>query len=229
MSQSGPNGSERLAACLHLPKRYLYEGKEHFDRVVDLERERYCRSMHLTEYVVFTIDSPTYQRDFLDVSETIRGIVCTFNPATNTLNVKMPGETHVHVGAAFHDANGDVIRTMGIGGAFVPYTGLQQDMRLWLDPARGKINIAIAIEASRTLPIITIDANGQPTLSQHIEIRGSDSVDEVSVTGAPLIIPFPLLFLRNPVPPVESDISTGEEGLKEIGTWVWGEPSYVKL
>ncbi|KAJ6190656.1 hypothetical protein N7519_000677 [Penicillium mononematosum] len=195
MSQSSQNGSEQLGACLHLS-----------DDIYIKERNTLTESLALSVNViavrctspnVFTIDSPNYQRDFLDVSETIRSIIYTFNPATNTLIVKMPGETHVHVGAAFDDAVGDMIRTMGIRGAFVPYHGDH--------------------------------TNGQPTLSQHIEIRGSDSEDEVSVTGAPLIIPFHLFFLRNPVPPVESDISIGEEGLKEIGTWVWGEQSYVKL
>jgi hypothetical protein len=48
---------------------------------------------------------------------------------------------------------------------------LLQDIRLWLDPARGKVNVVIAIEANPAGPIITIDkyewdqANGQPTLS----------------------------------------------------------------
>jgi hypothetical protein len=32
-----------------------------------------------------------------------------------------------------------------------------------------------------------------------------------------------------PVPPVESDIRIGEQGLREIGTWVWGGQSYVEL
>ncbi|KAJ5459481.1 hypothetical protein N7530_010318 [Penicillium desertorum] len=181
MSQSGQDGSDYDSEPASIRQTYLYQGKEHFDRVVDLESVNVnCRSMYLTEYDIFIIDARTYQRDFLDFTETIRAIICTLSPATITLIVKMPGETHVHVGAAFHDAIGDVLRTMGIRGAIVPYRRvnsdvngiseqpdsawakhnpprwltavveivmsetkkkLQQDMHLWLDPARSKVNI----------------------------------------------------------------------------------------
>ncbi|KAJ9482461.1 hypothetical protein VN97_g10971 [Penicillium thymicola] len=81
---------------------------------------------------------------------------------------------------------------------------LQQDIELWLNPSRGNVNIAIAIKANRTRPLITIDkyewdhTNGQAQLSQHIEVRENDKGDKVSVSGAPLRIPFDLLFLRPP-------------------------------
>ncbi|CAI7621256.1 unnamed protein product [Penicillium palitans] len=86
---------------------------------------------------------------------------------------------------------------------------LQRDIDLWLDPSRGNTNVAIAIKANRTRPFITIDkygwdhGNGQAQISQHIEIRESDTGDQVSVSGAPLTIPFDLLFLRPPQPPRE--------------------------
>jgi hypothetical protein len=69
---------------------------------------------------------------------------------------------------------------------------------------------------------------------QHTSILQAEIWTDVVIggnklTGAPLVIPFHLLFLRSPVPPVESDIRIGEQGLREIGTWVWGGQSYVEL
>ncbi|KAJ5426525.1 hypothetical protein N7465_001595 [Penicillium sp. CMV-2018d] len=65
------------------------------------------------------------------------------------------------------------------------------------------------------------DANGQAQLSQHIEIRESDTGDEVRVSGAPLTIPFDLLFLRPPQSPREGDLIIGREGIEEIAKWIW--------
>ncbi|KUM56256.1 hypothetical protein ACN42_g10965 [Penicillium freii] len=104
---------------------------------------------------------------------------------------------------------------------------LQRDIDLWLDPSRGNANVAIAIEASRTRPLITIDKyewnhdNGQAQLSQNIEIRESHAGDEVRVSGDPLTIPFDLLFLRSPQSPREGDLIIGREGLEDIAKWVW--------
>ena len=104
---------------------------------------------------------------------------------------------------------------------------LQRDIDLWLDPSRGNANVAIAIKVNRTRPLITMDkyewnhANGQAQLSQHIEIRESDTGDEVRVSGAPLTIPFDLLFLRPPKSPREGDLILGREELEEIAKWIW--------
>ncbi|OQD71890.1 hypothetical protein PENPOL_c001G00085 [Penicillium polonicum] len=104
---------------------------------------------------------------------------------------------------------------------------LQRDIDLWLDPSRGKVNVAIAIKASRTRPLITIDKyewnhdNGQAQLSQNIEIRESHAGDEVRVSGGPLTIPFDHLFLRPPQSPREGDLILGREELEEIAKWVW--------
>ncbi|KAJ5209179.1 hypothetical protein N7449_003558 [Penicillium cf. viridicatum] len=104
---------------------------------------------------------------------------------------------------------------------------LQREIDLWLDPSRGNVNVAIAIRATRTRPLITMDkyewdhVNGQVQLSQHIEVQESDSGDEVRVSGDPLTIPFDLLFLRHPQSPREGDLPIGREGIEEIAKLVW--------
>ena len=103
-------------------------------------------------------------------------------------------------------------------------TRLQRDIDLWLDPSRGNANVAIAIKANRTRPLITIDkyewdhGNGQAQISQHIEIRESDIGGQVSGSGAPLTIPFDL-FLRPPQPPREGDLIIGRQEIVEIAKW----------
>ncbi|KAJ5616384.1 hypothetical protein N7537_001498 [Penicillium hordei] len=91
-------------------------------------------------------------------------------------------------------------------------TRLQRDIDLWLDPSRGNTNVAIAIKINRTRLLITID---------NIEIRESHIGDEVRVSGAPLTIPFDLLFLRPPKSPREGDLTIGKEGIEEFAKWVW--------
>ncbi|OQD67969.1 hypothetical protein PENPOL_c003G02300 [Penicillium polonicum] len=80
---------------------------------------------------------------------------------------------------------------------------------------------------SRTRPLITMDkyewddANEQAQISQSIEIRESDTGDEVRVSEAPLTIPFDLLFLRPQQSPREGDLIIGREGMEEIAKWIW--------
>lgn len=104
---------------------------------------------------------------------------------------------------------------------------LRGDVDMWLNPAMGNANIAIAVKLSRRRPFITVDkwerdqTTGQPQRSQRIEIRESESGDEVRVTGSPLTIPFDLLFLRNPDTPSEVDLTIGEAALQEMARLAW--------
>ncbi|KOS40777.1 hypothetical protein ACN38_g8372 [Penicillium nordicum] len=106
-------------------------------------------------------------------------------------------------------------------------TRLQRDIDLWLDTSRGNAGIAIAIKTNRTWPLITIDkyewdhANRQAQISQHIEIRESDTCGKVRVSGAPLTIPFDRLFLRPPQPPREGDLIIGREEIEQLAKLVW--------
>jgi hypothetical protein len=96
---------------------------------------------------------------------------------------------------------------------------------IWLDPAQGNASMAISMEFSRVRPIITIDKwewchdNRRCQRTQRIEIW--ESGDEVKVSGSPLIIPFHLLFLRNPEGPRESDLSMGENVFQRLAEMMW--------
>ncbi|KAJ6125221.1 hypothetical protein N7471_012538 [Penicillium samsonianum] len=271
MSEFNQNGSDYDSEGLPPSvRRYLYQGKEHFSQIIKLERERYCLSTHLTEFIIFSINAPTFQRDFLNSTTPIRGILFTFDPTTSTLIVKMLSHGHHQVAKAFDQAIEEVLRPMGLHRAIFTYgevnidvagmtkqpdwgwgprrpprghpkrptvvlevaisetrKKLEQDMALWLDPSRGNTNIAIAIKASRARPTVTVDkyewdhANGRVQNSQHIEVRESAEGDKVTVSGAPLHIPFDLLFLRSPQSPRETDLHIGNEELKEFAQWVW--------
>ncbi|KAJ5479600.1 hypothetical protein N7530_005109 [Penicillium desertorum] len=103
---------------------------------------------------------------------------------------------------------------------------LQRDVNLWLDPARGNANVAIAIKVNRKRPMISIDkwvwdhTNGTSLKTQHIEVSESET-GEVKLSGGPLIIPFDLFFLRNPQIPRETDVVIDKEWLQKIAEWGW--------
>lgn len=114
-------------------------------------------------------------------------------------------------------------------------TRLQRDIDLRVNPNRGNANVAIAIKANRTRPLITIDKygwdydNGQAQISQHMEIRDSDTSDQVSVSGAPLTIPFDLLSLRHPQPPREGDHRKGRnwDCKMDLGRLACALPNFI--
>ncbi|KAJ5788612.1 hypothetical protein N7457_003602 [Penicillium paradoxum] len=114
-------------------RRYTYR-KEDFAQIVDLERERLYRSMHsiktmseaiyndgnldaseepedATEYIIFSIDTATHDRDFLDPNiEPKLSIRTTFDRSINSLAVKMVLHEHEELSAAFHTA---IVRALG--------------------------------------------------------------------------------------------------------------------
>ncbi|KAJ5689625.1 hypothetical protein N7462_004017 [Penicillium macrosclerotiorum] len=103
---------------------------------------------------------------------------------------------------------------------------LRREVTMWVDPARGRANVAIAINVSRKKPMVSIGTwiwdpvNGTSLESQHIEVSESET-DEVKLSGGPLIIPFHLFFLRDPETPRETDVIIDKEGLQQIAEWGW--------
>ncbi|KAJ5958617.1 uncharacterized protein N7479_005767 [Penicillium vulpinum] len=104
---------------------------------------------------------------------------------------------------------------------------LHRDVELWVDPERGNMNIAFTVKVNRNCAIITIGkwewdyANNQARMSQEIEIHKNEAGDHVTVSGAPLIIPFNLLFLRYAIPPKETDLTIKGEKFEYIADLVW--------
>ena len=233
------------------------------------------QSTNITEYIIFSIDAPTFEHDFLNPNtRPIHSIRSTFNPTTNTLIIKMVTHGHHQVAKAFDKAIDHALSPMGLDTAILTYgevtidvngvlkevdwgwgprrpppgcpkrptvvlevafsetrAKFHRDVDLWLDSASGNTKIAIAVKSNRKRPMITVDKwewnqnDRHSQISQHIEIWESKSGDEVTVSGSPLTIPFHLLFLRDPETPRETDLSIGEDEVKEVAKWMWDAQS----
>ncbi|KAJ6020730.1 hypothetical protein N7540_006234 [Penicillium herquei] len=108
------------------------------------------------------------------------------------------------------------------------WTRLFRDVEKWLDPNHGYAKVVITAKLDRKKPQITIERwewsqnSGQVTKMQTIEITESSGL--LHVTGAPLVIPFDLLFLRaanTTGTQWEGDITIGRESLKTLAQTVW--------
>ncbi|KAJ5357002.1 hypothetical protein N7517_011611 [Penicillium concentricum] len=124
-------------------RRYTYR-KEEFSQIVDLERERFHRSMHpitmsngiysdenlnaseepedVPEYIIFSIDTATHDRDFLDPNiEPNRSVRTTFYQNINSLAVKMVLHEHEELSSAFDTAIGRALGPMGLERSIYHY------------------------------------------------------------------------------------------------------------
>ncbi|KAJ5382768.1 hypothetical protein N7517_000679 [Penicillium concentricum] len=110
-------------------------------------------------------------------------------------------------------------------GLSEPETKLRNDARMWVDPTRGKANMAITIKVNRRKPIITIQTWEWDSDSQHPHVTQSCVIektgDNITASQHALAIPFNLLLLRPPSSPRETDIRLQKQDLVEIGTGVW--------
>ncbi|CRL18364.1 unnamed protein product [Penicillium camemberti] len=272
-------------------RRYRYEGQDHFSRILALERKRLLDSMRnsrgmtidtvsgstrtkpnveTTEYIMFSIDPATFQRDFIGPDAIpILSIRTSFNPKAELLIVKIVTPEHTQIAFAVHKAIDRALERMGLDLAINQYQAvdidvngqikqpdmgwgptrtprgrhrrptvvlemavseterkLHRDVDLWLEPVRGNANVAITIKVNRQRPMISIDklvwdhVNGRSLRSQHIEVSRKE-LDEVKLSGGPLIIPFDLLFLRDPEMPRETDLIIDEEWLQMIAEKGW--------
>ncbi|KAJ5154764.1 uncharacterized protein N7500_010203 [Penicillium coprophilum] len=125
-------------------RRYTYR-KEDFSQIVNLERERLYRSIHpiktmsnainkdgnpsasekyddVSEYIIFSIDTATHDRDFLDPNiEPNLSIRTTFYQDINSLAVKLVLHEHEELSAAFELAIGKALDSMGLRTSFYHY------------------------------------------------------------------------------------------------------------
>ncbi|KAJ5952816.1 uncharacterized protein N7479_011229 [Penicillium vulpinum] len=125
-------------------RRYSYEGKDQFSRILALERERLLDSMRnsremtnidtasgsaktepnieTTEHIIFSIDPTTFQQDFVgpDIIP-IHSIRTSFNPKTELLIVKMVTGEHTEIAFAVHKAIDKALGRMGLDEAIHNY------------------------------------------------------------------------------------------------------------
>lgn len=103
-----------------------------------------------------------------------------------------------------------------------PWPKLDNDARMWVDPNRGKCNLALTIKVNRTKAEIILDKwewLSIPVLTQHLVI--SKAGEEIKVSEHPFRIPFHLIFNRAPQPPLETDIVLEQHVLIGIAEWGW--------
>ncbi|CAG8928796.1 unnamed protein product [Penicillium salamii] len=127
-------------------RRYDYR-KENFSQIVDIERERLRRSKDsvktvsnaiykdgdsdasekpedVSEYIIFSIDTATHDRDFLDPNiESKRGIRTTFDQNINSLAVKMVFHEHEQMSRALDIAISEALTPMGLKKSIYFYGG----------------------------------------------------------------------------------------------------------
>lgn len=86
---------------------------------------------------------------------------------------------------------------------------LQSDFRFWLRQGQGKVNIVFTLTVDRQNPGIWIEkwesAGDREHRTQQVTVYRSAN-NRVYITGDPLTIEFPKLFLRNTSCPKEADI-----------------------
>jgi hypothetical protein len=105
---------------------------------------------------------------------------------------------------------------------------LEADATFWLDPARGNANIALTLKLNRKRAQITLDryewdtANGEINRVQRIQMtKGGKTKRKITVSNAPLIIPFEQFLERPTSSPVEKDIIIKESELRTIARSIW--------
>lgn len=142
-----------------------------------------------------------------------------------TYHLEQDGSTKIDVGGANREPDGQwVLNPVPAGSPSKPtlilevglsetMAKLRRDAQMWTDPNRGGINIAMMLKVDRRKPKITIEmwtwdpVSVQAQCRRTVVICESQSGDKVTITGAPLKIPFDLLFRRNPTGRLEKDIS----------------------
>ncbi|KAK4861471.1 hypothetical protein LT330_003506 [Penicillium expansum] len=104
-------------------------------------------------------------------------------------------------------------------------TNLRNNARLWVDPVRGRANLAITVKVNRKKPQITIDTYEWDSGTQHPRVTQSCVIEEtcnnITVSQYPIVIPFHHIFGRAPEIPKETDVQLGRQHLVNFATSVW--------
>ncbi|KAJ5493736.1 hypothetical protein N7463_009823 [Penicillium fimorum] len=121
-------------------RRYSYEGKDQFSRILALEREmtntdtapgsdKIEPNIETIEYIIFSIDPATFQQDFVgpDIIP-IHSIRTSFNAKTELLIVKMVTSEHTEIAFAVHKAIDKALERMGLDEAIHNYQGVNIDV-----------------------------------------------------------------------------------------------------
>ncbi|KAJ5603781.1 hypothetical protein N7537_006737 [Penicillium hordei] len=99
-------------------------------------------------------------------------------------------------------------------------TKLRNDARMWVDPVKGQVNMAITIKVDRTNPRITLDTYEWDSPTQRPQVTQSCVIEEtstkVTVSQCPITIPFNYMLQRSPEIPKETEIRLEKQNLIDM-------------
>lgn len=105
---------------------------------------------------------------------------------------------------------------------------LNSDLRFWLSPERGDVNLCFTLRIHRSYPEIRIEKwerqNDRIHRAQVTWITKRN--DRVNVTHHPLTIPFESLFRRQSSRPGERDLQISQQQLDELAETIWQEQGW---
>jgi hypothetical protein len=131
-------GCDRGSVLEDLPpsvRRYLYQGKENFHQILDLEFHRLqnvVRNLRdtigyvpdITEYIAFSIDDSTFEHDFLDLgTRRILSIRPSSDPTTGMLVIKMVTPEHHEAVKAFENESDNLLEGLPLSVRKYLYQG----------------------------------------------------------------------------------------------------------
>jgi hypothetical protein len=102
---------------------------------------------------------------------------------------------------------------------------------IFVNRARAEIEFEIWENVPLQNPRITrAQAGGQqvhPAQTQEASAKLEPPLQNVAIAGAPLTLRFRSLFLRDPNPPIETDVSLSQQDLESIAKQVWREQGFI--
>jgi hypothetical protein len=127
-------------------RKYLYQGEENFHQIKGPESDHLHNSMYdlqntpgdvpdITEYIVFSINALTFERDFLDPDIGPPTKTFSFNPTTNILLIKLVTAEHLKTYTAFYSVIQTALVRMRLDRAVETYAHIDIDVN---DNSRSK-------------------------------------------------------------------------------------------
>ncbi|KAJ5511885.1 hypothetical protein N7453_003988 [Penicillium expansum] len=204
----------------------------------------------ISEYFVIAIDPSSFEKEFL-LPDPIAGLRLFYHAALHILILRMTTPEHAQAAMALNSEVLETLQPMGLikqpdwgwgpirrscGDPQRPKvvvevavsetaTNLRNNARLWVDPVRGRANMAITVKVNRKKPQITIDTYEWDSSTQHPRVTQSCVIEEtcnnITVSQYPIVIPFNHIFGRAPEIPKETDVQLGRQHLVNFATSVW--------
>ena len=109
-------------------------------------------------------------------------------------------------------------------GLSEPETQLRNDARMWVDPVRGQVDMAITVKVNPREPQLKFDTWEWDSGIQRAHVTQSCVIEtsgDKTTVSHPITIPFKYIFRRSPDIPRETDIRLEKQDLIDMATMVW--------